>query len=177
MGDDKKKDDKKPADKDDNKKPADKKDDKKKPAASGLFSWNMTTKIGETTAMDAWNAYVKMPQAKPEKDITMTNACMTAPVFKNFFNHMMFGKLNDKSMFTEFEALFKAVVYINDNFANAGAQLAFSKLMGKGFFGLKVKGGAKLKVKIGAKKPKLGLKVKIGAKKPKVGGKLKVKIG
>merc|ERR1711904_499939 len=97
---------------------------------------------------------------------TMTNACMTAPVFKNFFNHMMFGK---------FEALFKAVVYINDNFANAGAQLAFSKLMGKGFFGLKVKGGAKLKVKIGAKKPKLGLKVKIGAKKPKVGGKLKVK--
>merc|ERR1739848_553555 len=97
--DDKKKDDKK----DDKKEPAKKrilqapaKKDNKKPAhKGGIFEWNMQTKVNGKLPMSAWNAYIKMPMALPEKDITMTNACMASAPFKRLYNGVMFGKLND----------------------------------------------------------------------------------
>merc|ERR1712203_690094 len=130
---DEKKDDKKD-DKKDEKKPAAKTDDKKdekKPAAAGMFSWTMTTKIGEVTAMESWNAYEKIPQAVAEADITMTNACMSTEPFKRFYNKMMFGKLNDQGAEQNFKVFFETLKVINDDLSNPHAKMMFDKLMGK----------------------------------------------
>merc|ERR1712178_74903 len=203
MGDDKKpaapakKDDKKPA------APA-KKDDKKPAAPAAAGAWDMKAKIGDTNALDSWNAYINMPQVAVDANAkpAFGPKCMNDS-WKSFLNPIIFGKMDMKPRdFADFKAIFEVLKFLNDGLANGTAKAVYQKLLGNTWWakfkvhmkatGKKIsahmkKAGAHIKatfnkigkatVKGGKKigaKVKAGLKVKGGAKAK---GGLKLKVG
>ena len=63
--------------------------------AQSIFEWDLATIIGKSSGNDKWNKYIKMPQALPETNIAMTNACMNVTPFSRIWNGVMFGDLNE----------------------------------------------------------------------------------
>merc|ERR1712178_237416 len=201
MGDDKKpaapakKDDKKPA------APA-KKDDKKPAAPAAAGAWDMKAKIGDTNALDSWNAYINMPQVAVDANAkpAFGPKCMNDS-WKQFLNPIIFGKMDMKPRdFADFKAIFEVLKFLNDGLANGTAKAVYQKLLGNTWWakfkvhmkatGKKIsahmkKAGAHIKAtfnKIGKATvkggKKIGAKLKIkGEAGPKAKGGLKLKVG
>merc|ERR1712151_1417933 len=120
-----KKDDKKPA------APA-KKDDKKPAAPAAAGAWDMKAKIGDTNALDSWNAYINMPQVAVDANAkpAFGPKCMNDS-WKQFMNPIIFGKMDmEPRDFADFKAIFEVLKFLNDGLANGTAKAVYQKLLG-----------------------------------------------
>merc|ERR1711939_1131475 len=152
MGKPAKKDDKKPAKKDD-KKPA-KKDDKK--PATPASGWDLKAKIGDTNALDSWDAYINMPQAAIQKTLpTFNKECVNGPIMK-FVQSLVFDKQEHAYQLKDFHNFFVALKLLNANLSNGTAQGVYQKMLGNKWW---AKFGSKMKAK-GSKTKSTGAKVK-----------------